>query len=75
MESAQYDLGANLRRIRETRGLTQAALAAKAGMSRNYVAALEGGRIASPGVQAIYAIADAMGVRIEAIMGRPSLGQ
>jgi transcriptional regulator with XRE-family HTH domain len=53
--------------------LTQTDVAARAGMSRDYVASIEGGRIVNPGAQALYALAQALGVTMELLMGRPFL--
>jgi transcriptional regulator with XRE-family HTH domain len=74
MESATNDgLAANLRRVRETRRLTQEALGARAGVSRNWIASLELGRITNPGVYPLYRLACALGVTLEALLGRPAL--
>lgn len=74
MESASDDgLGANLRRVRELRGYTQDALAVVAGVTRGYVASIEGGRITNPGAYTLYALAGALGVTVEALLGRPAL--
>jgi len=48
-------------------------LAARANTTRSYIASLEGGRIRNPGVESLYPIAQALGVTMEALMGRPSL--
>jgi transcriptional regulator with XRE-family HTH domain len=73
MESATNDLGTNLRRVRETRRLTQEALGERAGVSRNYIASLELGRIRNPGAFPLYRLARALGVTLEALLGRPAL--
>jgi transcriptional regulator with XRE-family HTH domain len=74
MESATNDgLAGNLRRVRETRHLTQEALGARADVSRNYIASLELGRITTPGVYPLYRLACALGVTLEALLGRPTL--
>lgn len=72
MESAD-DLGTNIRRVRITRGLTQDALADAAGVSRTLIAQLESAKITNPGVFRVYAIAQALGVTIEALLARPAL--
>lgn len=66
-------LAINLRRVREARRLTQNALGQRAGVSRNYIASLEGGRITNPGVFPVYALARALGVTVEALLGRRTL--
>jgi transcriptional regulator with XRE-family HTH domain len=74
MESEANDsLARNLRRVRETRRLTQEALGARAGVSRNWIASLELGRITNPGVFPLYRLACALGVTLEALLGRPAL--
>jgi transcriptional regulator with XRE-family HTH domain len=74
MESATNDtLAGNLRRVRETRHLTQEALGHRANVSRNYIASLEVGRITNPGVFKVYRLARALGVTVEALLGRPAL--
>lgn len=54
----------NLRRLREVKGLTQAQLADKAGISRLGYANIENGR-AEPKVSTLRRIADALGVRLQ----------
>lgn len=66
-------LASNIRRVREARGLTQEALGARAGVSRNYIASLELGRITNPGAFPLYALARALGVTLEALLGRRTL--
>jgi putative molybdopterin biosynthesis protein len=59
-------------RVRERRtalGMTQAELAERAGISRTAVTAIEGGRLV-PSVAAALAIADVLGVTVEALFGR-----
>jgi transcriptional regulator with XRE-family HTH domain len=74
MESATNEgLAGNLRRVRETRRLTQEALGERAGVSRNYIASLELGRITNPGAFALYRLAGALGVTLETLLGRHPL--
>lgn len=74
MESAKDgELGSNLRRAREARRLTQSDLGERAGVSRNYIASLELGRIRNPGVFPLYALAQALGVTLESLLGRRTL--
>jgi transcriptional regulator with XRE-family HTH domain len=56
-------LGRRIRQLRRRRGLSQAALAAAAGLSRIYVAKLEAGERA-PSLRALARIARALGVRL-----------
>jgi transcriptional regulator with XRE-family HTH domain len=60
------------RKARNSR-LTQWALGERAGVSRNYIASLELGRIKNPGVYPLYRLALALGVTLEALLGRPAL--
>lgn len=57
-------LAENLRRLRRSAGLTQAALAAKAGLPRATLAAMEHVR-ANPGIQAVVAVARALAVGLD----------
>ncbi|HHC07276.1 MAG TPA: helix-turn-helix domain-containing protein [Actinobacteria bacterium] len=60
----------SLRALRRARGLTQAELAARAGVSRQLVGAVEAGRHL-PRVDAGLALADALGVDPHELFGRP----
>ncbi len=60
-------LGARLARLRIGRGLTQTALAARAGIPRPYVNALEAGRH-EPTVRTLTALAGALGVELAALV-------
>jgi DNA-binding XRE family transcriptional regulator len=53
------DVGANIRRMRRAQGLTQAALAQRAGLSTGYVSLIEQGR-ANPRLETVSALADAL---------------
>jgi len=53
-----------IRRLRLRRGLTQAELARRAGLSWIYIAKLEGGDRVSPSLPALERIARALGVRL-----------
>jgi transcriptional regulator with XRE-family HTH domain len=54
-------VGRNLARIRNAKGLTQEALAAKSGFSQQYLSGLEQGR-RNPTIVTIYELAQALGV-------------
>ena len=57
--------GARIRELRERRGLTREALAAKVGVSAVYVKKLEAGERTSPSLPALARIARALGATLE----------
>ncbi len=61
----EESFGARLRRLRETAGLTQEALAQRAGLSPNAVSALERGVRRRPYPHTVRALADALGLSEE----------
>lgn len=61
---AWADLGGELRRLRTARGVTQAALAERAGVSLIYVQSLEQGVRRSPSLPVLERLADALGVEL-----------
>ncbi|HLH65761.1 MAG TPA: helix-turn-helix domain-containing protein [Solirubrobacteraceae bacterium] len=65
--------GQRLRERRTASGLTQAQLAARAGVSRQLVAAVESGRNV-PAVDAALALAVALGCTVEELFGPPEAG-
>jgi transcriptional regulator with XRE-family HTH domain len=69
MHMAWQDFGAQIKRLREQRRLTQEQLATSAGLSRIYVQKLELGERASPSLPALERIARALGatLRIELV--------
>jgi transcriptional regulator with XRE-family HTH domain len=62
-------LGDELRAARESAGLTQEALAAKAKMDRAYISEIERGK-ADPSITSLFRLCDAMGVRTSTIIAR-----
>ncbi|MEM9192475.1 MAG: helix-turn-helix transcriptional regulator [Myxococcota bacterium] len=62
--STQEVIAANLRILRDLRGMSQLDLAERVGVSRRTVARLEAGDIADPGVQQIQNLAEALGVTV-----------
>jgi transcriptional regulator with XRE-family HTH domain len=54
--------GANVRRLREARGLSQNALAKQAGITQGHLRDIETGRIRNPGVAVVRALAKALEV-------------
>jgi transcriptional regulator with XRE-family HTH domain len=67
------DLGQRLRRFREDRGWTQAALAEHAGVSKPYLSELEGDAGRRPSGQILLQLADALGVTVADLLGRQVL--
>lgn len=65
---ARLNIASNIRNLRKAKGLTQAALAAKSGVSNRVLQDIEGGH-ANPTVDTIEAIADTLGVSVPEIMG------
>ncbi|HEV8651798.1 MAG TPA: helix-turn-helix domain-containing protein [Actinomycetes bacterium] len=64
------DLGQRLRRFREDRRWTQAALAEHAGVSKPYLSELEGNAGRRPSGQILLKLADALGVTVADLLGR-----
>jgi transcriptional regulator with XRE-family HTH domain len=64
------DLGQRLRRFREDRGWTQAALAEEAGVSKPYLSELESDAGRRPSGQILLQLADALGVTVADLLGR-----
>lgn len=62
------ELGRRLRDHRESRGLTQAQLAKRAGVTADMLSRLENGRFQSPGMRTILRVADALGVSVGALL-------
>jgi len=56
-------MGQHIKKLRERRGLSQAALAARANITREYVNKLEAGRY-DPTVGVLQRLAKALGVRV-----------
>jgi transcriptional regulator with XRE-family HTH domain len=68
--AAGPSLGARIRRYREDKGLTQAALADAAALSKTYLSELESGAGRRPSGDVLLRIADALGVSIADLLGR-----
>lgn len=60
-------MGQQIKKLREQRGLSQAALAARAKITREYVNKLEAGRY-DPTVGVLQRLAKAMGVSVTALL-------
>lgn len=66
-----YEVGQNLRRLRQAKGLTLSGLAAKAGVAKSLLHALEAGR-ANPTLATLWALAQALEVPFgELVQARP----
>lgn len=64
----QSRLGENLRKLRDERGMSAAALGNAAGLSQNYIYDIEAGRW-NPTVAKMRSIAVVLGVSIDVLMG------
>lgn len=64
-EALSVNVATRLRELREERGVSMRALAAKSGLSANALSMIERGKT-SPSVSTLYKLADAMGVSITA---------
>jgi transcriptional regulator with XRE-family HTH domain len=62
------DIGRNIVRIRERRGLSQRALAARVGFANTYLCQIEHGRV--PPVKTLERIAEALGVSLATLVRR-----
>ena len=61
-------LGQTIKRLRTQRGLTQAQLAERAGISQPYLSQLEAGAKERPAVQIVQKLAQVLGVKIENLL-------
>src|SRR5690606_30760332 len=64
------ELGDRLGLIRETKGLSLRVLASKAGLSASYLSDLERGTRGAPTAPVLERLADALGVSVDALLGR-----
>ncbi|MCL4270337.1 MAG: helix-turn-helix domain-containing protein [Anaerolineales bacterium] len=67
-EAISVDVATRLRDLREARGISMRALAAKSGLSANALSMIERGKT-SPSVSTLYKLADALGVAITSFFG------
>jgi transcriptional regulator with XRE-family HTH domain len=69
LHSPPMKVGGTIRRLREAQGLTQAALAQRAGLSRMHVIRIEGDAI-SPTLDTLAKVAGALGVTVQRVLLR-----
>ena len=62
-------IGDNIKKYREIRGITLPDLAVKAGVSKAFVWEIESGNSKRPGAEILFKIAEALGVTIAHLMG------
>ena len=67
MAPTPRQMGKRLKRLRVAKALTQAALAARAGLTREYISKLEAGK-QDPSLTTISALAKALGVPVTALL-------
>jgi transcriptional regulator with XRE-family HTH domain len=65
------DIGKRIRDLREERGLTQRELARRAGLTPSGVGFIEHGQTRNPSAETVVAIARALGVPVEELLGEP----
>jgi len=66
-------VGDRIRELRTKRGLTSAALARQATVSRAYLAQVESGKIEKPSAQILYRIASVLGTSVGVLLGAVSV--
>lgn len=69
--SAVFDLGARVRRHRLALGLSQEALARRAGLSQPHVQMIEAGKRRHPQFRTVERLADALGLPVESLTESP----
>lgn len=67
-EAISVDVASRLRELREARGISMRALAAKSGLSANALSMIERGKT-SPSVSTLYKLAEALGIAITSFFG------
>ena len=65
-------VGRNVRRLREARGMSGNALAGAADITQSYVSDLEAGKVTSPGLAMVQALARALGVAVDELLREPA---
>ncbi len=64
------EIGSNIKKYREIRGITLPHLAHKAGVSKAFLWEIETGNSKRPGAEILFKIAEALGVTIAHLMGK-----
>ncbi|HEX6987925.1 MAG TPA: helix-turn-helix transcriptional regulator [Bacillota bacterium] len=64
-----FDIGSNVRRLREERGISLSALARKAGVSKAYLSQMENDPAKRPSVEIVHQLAQALHVRLTELIG------
>ena len=73
-DAPEQSVGARIKRYREDKGLTATELAVKADIAKSYLSALENGDThRRPSGETMYRLADALGVAMSDLLGRPIL--
>ncbi|WP_289687002.1 helix-turn-helix transcriptional regulator, partial [Faecalibaculum rodentium] len=66
-QKGRDDVGYKLQQVRESAGMTQDQLAAKSGVSRNWIWKIETGKTDNVSIKVLLALANALGVKIDDI--------
>jgi transcriptional regulator with XRE-family HTH domain len=61
-------IGRVLKRLREDKGLSQAALAKRSGVAQGYISQMEAGEKKNPGIETLRKIARALGVPVTELL-------
>jgi transcriptional regulator with XRE-family HTH domain len=61
-------IGRVLKRLRENKGLSQAALAKQSGVAQGYISQMEAGEKKNPGIETLKKIAKALGVPVTELL-------
>jgi transcriptional regulator with XRE-family HTH domain len=68
----QFDVGAELRRVRESRKLSLRAVASAVGVSASLLSQVETGKT-QPSVSTLYALVNYLGISLDGLMGHPRI--
>lgn len=67
--ATSFDIGGNVRRLREARGISLSALARQAGVSKAYLSQMENNPQKRPSVEIVHQLAQALEVRLTELIG------